>query len=680
MTPSRSSRRRQTRLTFNPLPTSSPARSDLPEQLQTRAAAIRYDTVLSPSKRKRVLTDSSGQAKLNFASKDASRKSKRIAGFEALLPTPEPSSQVEARVENDSDSSSSTTTSSSLEDILPVTPIKTFGRGNLRKRAKRIVLPSSSSSSDQIEETNDEPFSQRQHSKTLDQPLNDSPDNRSDVLTRRLREDRRTRQRHARSGGQSRPLPIESSSEEDPDTIPVGSIRRRTRKVQDDARDSHTITRSRSSRRDRPANGNSRSPSTLKSSDSDDSLMDELRKPTASTAQDDEGSTDESEELNVRKGRPSIRRRRLRNDDSPSLMIRKRSPGIESQSDEEILNSARRRSHPKRGTQPTPEKSARQLQLDQLRKRRAGKAVPISLDSSSNSDVNEITDPDEDSGTERVRQAITSNLDEYEEDFLDDDDDTLGVPAGLEDIPLEFTRHANKKPIEHFKDLIEWMVHNKINPAFARNDPVYTLAVQKLDDVAQGFAGSKFISTAWRPEFLAALKRYPDLASTGVPTMLDQKCEACGRSGHPAKHQLIFSGKPYDRTSLEDASSSDEDSDEGAYTQHSTSFSLGRTCNANAEIAHALYHWRYQLNHFVLDLLRAEGHTTPEKIIQREGWSVKKRERYANEVVDGIEADGQMRVLYKEFKENLEAAREVKVSDYLMGLCEGGDGANGRVE
>lgn len=78
-------------------------------------------------------------------------------------------------------------------------------------------------------------------------------------------------------------------------------------------------------------------------------------------------------------------------------------------------------------------------------------------------------------------------------------------------------------------------------------------------------------------------------------------------------------------------------------------------------MAHALHHWRYQLNETILNLLRAEGHTTREKIIEREGWSVKKREKYANRVVDELEQDGRMRELYKEFKENLEAARAAKV-------------------
>ncbi|KAL8753858.1 MAG: hypothetical protein Q9184_005298 [Pyrenodesmia sp. 2 TL-2023] len=330
-----------------------------------------------------------------------------------------------------------------------------------------------------------------------------------------------------------------------------------------------------------------------------------------------------------------------------------------------------------RARRPTAELNTRQKQLELLRRRRAGENQQPSSDDEleiegddPDRQANLVTlgEPDEDSDPDRnLRGGDALNLDEYEEDFVVDDDDTLGAPAGLDEIPLEFTRHSHKKPIEHFKDVVEWMVHNKLNPAFARNDQVYVIARQKLDDVVQGFAGSKFISSVWKADFLAALKKYPDVARIDVPTMFDQKCEACGRSGHPATRHLIFSGKPYHRESLEDISSDEdseeEDSDEAEKeaVPQSKAFFLGRNCNANAETAHALYHWRHQLNHFVLDLLRAEGHTSPEKIIERENWSVKKREKYANKVVDEMEEDGRMRQLYREFKENIEAARDAKV-------------------
>ncbi|KAL9001828.1 MAG: hypothetical protein Q9188_005216 [Gyalolechia gomerana] len=325
----------------------------------------------------------------------------------------------------------------------------------------------------------------------------------------------------------------------------------------------------------------------------------------------------------------------------------------------------------------------RQKRLDLLRRRRAGEDVAapsddeLQIEAQTEDPHADSVPPDEqaeDSNADPLQGGDITNLDEYEEDFIeDDDDDTIGAPLGLEGIPLEFTRHAHKKPVEHFKDVVEWMVHNKINPAFARNDEIYVIAKRKLDDTVQGFAGSKFISSAWKADFAEALRKFPDVEPANVNTMFDRSCEACGRSGHPAKHQLTFKGKPYHRESLEDVSSDDDsDEDNGDDNQdkrmpQSKAFFLGRTCNANAEMAHALHHWRYQLNQTILNLLRAEGHTTREKIIEREGWSVKKREKYANRVVDELEQDGRMRELYKEFKENLEAARAAKNEAYSYG-------------
>jgi hypothetical protein len=90
-----------------------------------------------------------------------------------------------------------------------------------------------------------------------------------------------------------------------------------------------------------------------------------------------------------------------------------------------------------------------------------------------------------------------------------------------------------------------------------------------------------------------------------------------------------------------------------------------RFCCANAEIAHALYHWRYALNQNVLQWLANEGHLTAEKIIEREKKPQKKRQKIANKIVDGMESTGVMRELYKQFKENLAAARDSKPVHFL---------------
>ena len=77
-------------------------------------------------------------------------------------------------------------------------------------------------------------------------------------------------------------------------------------------------------------------------------------------------------------------------------------------------------------------------------------------------------------------------------------------------------------------------------------------------------------------------------------------------------------------------------------------------------MAHALHHWRYALNQTVLTWLAAEGHLAPARIVQRDQLSQRKRQKATNKIVDGMEDTGVMKTLYKQFKENLAAARDAK--------------------
>lgn len=238
------------------------------------------------------------------------------------------------------------------------------------------------------------------------------------------------------------------------------------------------------------------------------------------------------------------------------------------------------------------ERSKRQQKLEELRRRRAG-----IREESEEEDEEEPDKPDEpddieeveSSGLESIHHAMRrgDNLDQYEDDFVDDDDDDkVGVDLGVAGVPLELTYHANKKPFEHFKTEIEWMVHNKLNPAFDRYDEIYQLAHLKLDTEVKGFVGSKFSSSVWGEEFIKALKARPDLSRIDVPTMLEHKCDACRRSNHPPKHKIIFSGKLYNRDTLEaiehddedeDDDMEDSDDDESSSTQDGEAFFVGRS-------------------------------------------------------------------------------------------------------
>jgi hypothetical protein len=77
------------------------------------------------------------------------------------------------------------------------------------------------------------------------------------------------------------------------------------------------------------------------------------------------------------------------------------------------------------------------------------------------------------------------------------------------------------------------MVHNKVNPGFDRNDPVYRQAFLKLKDEYETLAKSKFTSTQWTRDFTKAIHARPvmevrDLDHEEKSRMeMDPKCDAC---------------------------------------------------------------------------------------------------------------------------------------------------------
>ena len=239
-----------------------------------------------------------------------------------------------------------------------------------------------------------------------------------------------------------------------------------------------------------------------------------------------------------------------------------------------------------RGKQANSARDTRQQKLEELRKRRAGIREGI-VEASGQNESDDANTSVSEPMHHVMRRGV--DLDEYEDDFVDDDDEALGVEVDVEAlrriIPIEYTHHVNKKTIEHFKDEIEWMVHNKLNPAFNRHDDIYEVAHRKLDDEFKAYAGSKYSSSAWAAEFHAALKIRPDIYITGIPTMLEQKCDACRRANHPPKHRVTFTGKPYDRHTLEPLANDDDDDDDdtdesssmvGHSTDEEPNFFLGR--------------------------------------------------------------------------------------------------------
>lgn len=201
--------------------------------------------------------------------------------------------------------------------------------------------------------------------------------------------------------------------------------------------------------------------------------------------------------------------------------------------------------------------------LKALRRRRAG------LSEESESDSYHETSPTHQGGLRGqevdsdVESSIASDedLDQYEDDFVLEDENTeLGVPT--EEIPFEFTRHAYKQPKEYFRDVVGWMVHNRLDPAFPRSDVMYEMAFMKLEDEVKGRAGSQLISSVWNSDFRNALLARPHIEMTAFPTTFNHSCDACRRSGHPASTDMKLYGKAYSLQTLEPLSDESDESDE----------------------------------------------------------------------------------------------------------------------
>ncbi|KAL5347697.1 hypothetical protein ACLOAV_007106 [Pseudogymnoascus australis] len=253
----------------------------------------------------------------------------------------------------------------------------------------------------------------------------------------------------------------------------------------------------------------------------------------------------------------------------------------------------------------------------------------------------------------------------------------LGAPSSLHSIPLEFTHQAHKHLKSHFKDCIEWMVQKKINPSFNQHDAIYIQAFRKLEPEARGLAHSKFSSSAWKEAFVRALWARPEFCEeelgAGFGEGEGRKCDACGRSGHPARFRVRLEGKPYFQATLEDVEDSgdesaaaDDDDDASVNSKGQplppadTEFYLGRFCRANAEKAHALIHWKHALYSWVVQTLSDQGFLAPDKLAERIKWGERKLGALACEIVDEWVESGEVKGLWRDFKNNLEVARSSK--------------------
>ncbi|KAL4809462.1 hypothetical protein BDV18DRAFT_132123 [Aspergillus unguis] len=350
-----------------------------------------------------------------------------------------------------------------------------------------------------------------------------------------------------------------------------------------------------------------------------------------------------------------------------------------------------------RGNVANSARAQRQRHLEALRRRRAGEKKESEEEQLSPQPEASGSDEEEEQGAEEapVRQpqfrnwanesessevestiGANEDLDQYEDDFvLEDDDDKLGVPSGLEDMPIEFSRHAYKQLKDYFQDAVEWMVHNQLNPAFPRSDPVYRVAFDKLEAEVRGRTGSQLVSSVWNFDFRKALLARPHIEITTYPIDMCHPCDACNRSGHPASFDVKLSGKAYSLETLEPLADADSDEesekeeDDGeerdrdgiVLPDEDKRFYLGRHCKKNAALAHTLTHWRFHLNEWVVEHLRILGYFSDKKILKRSQYSQKKKNKHTAGAFNKMVESGEIKKLWRDFHINLRTAREATV-------------------
>ncbi|KAI6245318.1 hypothetical protein HI914_06594 [Erysiphe necator] len=318
--------------------------------------------------------------------------------------------------------------------------------------------------------------------------------------------------------------------------------------------------------------------------------------------------------------------------------------------------------------------------LELMKRKRAGERIDflteseLSSDGSSDDKFETLSVFDDEDGSieQNERDYDEENIETNYSDFVvNNDDELFGVPDHMAFVPLQFTHTAHKPLKDHFRDVVEWMVKDKVYPAFAREDEVYLQAFRKLDDICQGLAKSKFISTQWTLEFTQALWKYPYFISgplseeenyklnTGVP-----KCDACNRRKHIPTSYIQFDGQAYDKKTLiarEKTQSNGEVSrsrNKKAYSKQ-VQWLVGSICKRNAQYSHSLIHWKFALNEWVIDCLSHEGHFNAEKSSAEYTMDTVQLDQYANNIVDTWESKGIIMSLYRDWKIQRKIAEEL---------------------
>jgi hypothetical protein len=706
--PSKKSKK-QARITFTPLPSSSEAVQGYNKQIQERAAAVGYGDGTRSSKRQKMQSNATNT---NAA---------------AMLPTPAEEIAVDANEdENDELLRSSQRASrkrakqqmldfgpsSGTVNLDPPTGPNMFTKHRGQKRAAEASsdesddLPSPGKiakrakakmkSSNKKQKTGFMSPGGKKVTRSLQKQRETTPEQVTEEMDEEEEEEivvpsaRKTR-RQTQKG----PTPEES---EDDNEVVVASSRRSQRQTQpqkvsedEDSDDMPTTMGTQKRRRkERQSSFISSSPPAETAGSEDDLQI--IENPKSKQAQPQDDDSDEDDVVAATPGRRRLKRggRQMTQQEQEDL-----------DEDLDFIGPSSDVEHAPRDSQ-TIKKNARQQALERLKQVRSSQSQRTVLPEIQEDDEEpQPTAEDEldelyGNSEESPDHAPTSSRamfapDEDDEDFIEEgEDDTLGVPDG---IPLAFTRYASMKAKDLWKFAIEWMVQKKINPAFAMDDEIYTLTFQKLDDEVSGLVGSKFASSAWRPDFTIALRSRPEIAYTTIDRHSAEhayrdKCDACNRTGHPATSEVQFQGKPYNRNTLdevgkdEDEDDEDDDEDDSDSGEDSSddrpdydaqgrevppankTWYVGKFCMSNARTAHALQHWRYHLYEWVVIWIDGKKYSTPKELKKRDKMSTKKRRKYANKIVDRMADEGVLKQLWKEFRGTIDDAANAKQGRY----------------
>lgn len=643
MPPTRSSlRKRQTQLSFSPLPVSSPGAASLSPQVRQRAAAVTFDGSPSrPSKKRKLVQLSDSDDEMG-------------------LPTPKKSFQSNEYTPN-------------KREV---------------ERGMRLGMPASSSRQGMFGTSDNENY---------------FSSDTSDVEEEQAPAPRRTE----RKKGPPPPPPESDSGESEkmPDTTPPRRARRLTNRRQRsnsfevpdneiEMEDSDEEAVPRRTQRRQPRRPDTES----EEEESSDNVKKSGRRRSQQIDRKEQEDLEEDLEF-LQSSPPSSSKGRLRSTQGKPMNERQKALAALKQRRAKTSSTGEPSSSatPGRNRAIVLEDSDSDSSLDMIKEEDEDADEPEEPEE-------ELSDgiEDESDGEITSHKQNTNALDMFQEDandadFIDDDPDAIiGEPAELTSMPLQFSSLSRAKPRELFKYAVEWMVQKKINPAFSSDDEIYELTFRKLNDEVASLANSKYTSSVWTADFTRALRARPDIMIDEIGRqmrdVMDSYCEACNRKSHPATFNISLTGKPYHKETLEPLgedsdASSDSDSDISSASDderesngekptydaqgerippESKVFTLGSTCKANAEVAHTLHHWRYHLNSWVVDYLVRTGHCTAEKLVERDKWSQKKRQKYANKIVDAMEKDGEIKKLHRLYRDQVDFALEAR-NEYKHG-------------